>query len=214
VANKIKDRTGQRFGKLVVKEYHGSNEKKKSLWSCDCDCGTRGKVVPNSRLVTGQTTSCGCYQRDVARITAISRKKETGWSGFKGYLYNIKSGAKERNLTISLSDRDIFELSQKNCQYCGCPPANTSKRREKKGTVPLEAIEHSKFVYNGIDRLSSSEGYHLRNVVPCCWVCNKMKRDMSVEDFMQKIFEIYSNFHSPREPNIPKYTFGCFSNDA
>lgn len=53
------DRTGQRFGKLVVIERSGANNPKKVLWSCQCDCGKKLNVVAGS-LVTGNTTSCGC----------------------------------------------------------------------------------------------------------------------------------------------------------
>lgn len=56
---KLVDRTGQRFGKLVVVEQAGRNNLKKVLWRCKCDCG--GEVVAVSgSLVTGNTSSCGC----------------------------------------------------------------------------------------------------------------------------------------------------------
>jgi len=56
---KFIDRTGQRFGKLVVVERMGSSAAKKVLWRCSCDCG--GEVtVPSGSLVTGNTQSCGC----------------------------------------------------------------------------------------------------------------------------------------------------------
>jgi hypothetical protein len=56
---KFIDRTSQRFGKLVVKEFAGRNNLKKVLWKCLCDCGKESIVVAGS-LVTGNTTSCGC----------------------------------------------------------------------------------------------------------------------------------------------------------
>ena len=56
---KFIDRTGQRFGKLLVKEFAGKNNLKKVLWKCLCDCGKESIVVAGS-LVTGNTTSCGC----------------------------------------------------------------------------------------------------------------------------------------------------------
>ena len=56
---KLVDRTGQRFGKLVVIEQAGRNELKKVLWKCKCDCGAEVIVVSGS-LSTGNSTSCGC----------------------------------------------------------------------------------------------------------------------------------------------------------
>jgi hypothetical protein len=56
---KFVDRTGQRFGKLVVTEQAGRNALKKVLWKCKCDCGNEAIVVAGS-LITGNTESCGC----------------------------------------------------------------------------------------------------------------------------------------------------------
>ena len=66
---KLVDRTGQRFGKLVVIEQAGRNELKKVLWKCRCDCGNEVNVVAGS-LVTGNTESCGCV---------IPNFKHGGW---------------------------------------------------------------------------------------------------------------------------------------
>lgn len=68
---KFIDRTGQRFGRLVVVEQAGRNDLKKVLWRCQCDCGNL-TVVTSGCLVTGNTTSCGCYLQE--KIT-----KHGGW---------------------------------------------------------------------------------------------------------------------------------------
>jgi len=65
------DRTGQRFGRLLVVEQAGRNNLKKVLWKCQCDCGNQTTVTAGS-LVTGGTVSCGCYLKE--RIT-----KHGGW---------------------------------------------------------------------------------------------------------------------------------------
>ena len=56
---KLVDRTGQRFGRLVVVGQNGRDKLKKVLWKCKCDCGKEVTVVSGS-LVTGNSTSCGC----------------------------------------------------------------------------------------------------------------------------------------------------------
>lgn len=50
---------GQRFGKLVVIEYAGSDNGKRALYKCQCDCGTE-IIVRADSLRGGLTTSCGC----------------------------------------------------------------------------------------------------------------------------------------------------------
>lgn len=59
VMPRLVDRTGERFGKLVVQSRAGIGANKKVLWKCLCDCGNEINVVAGS-LVTRNTTSCGC----------------------------------------------------------------------------------------------------------------------------------------------------------
>ena len=68
---KFIDRTGQRFGKLVVVAEAGRDALKKVRWLCICDCGKETAVTAGG-LVTGNTTSCGCYLLE--KIT-----KHGGW---------------------------------------------------------------------------------------------------------------------------------------
>jgi hypothetical protein len=68
---KFIDRTGQRFGRLVILEEAGRNNLKKVMWRCLCDCGKK-TTVPSGGLVTGNTTSCGCFLQE--KIT-----KHGGW---------------------------------------------------------------------------------------------------------------------------------------
>ena len=68
---KLIDRTGQRFGRLVVLEKGETNNLKKVLWKCLCDCGNTALVVSGS-LSTGNTSSCGCGVKE-----AIT--KHGGW---------------------------------------------------------------------------------------------------------------------------------------
>lgn len=56
---KLRDITGQRFGKLVAREIAARGKQVK--WLCVCDCGAR-KVVPSADLVKQNVKSCGCWQ--------------------------------------------------------------------------------------------------------------------------------------------------------
>ena len=57
------DLAGQRFGRLVVIERDES--KCRTAWLCHCDCGSEVATTSLS-LKSGNTFSCGCYQRDRA----------------------------------------------------------------------------------------------------------------------------------------------------
>jgi hypothetical protein len=74
---KIKTLVGQKFGKLYVKEFWGT-ENARSLWLCVCECG-KEKVLSSKNLLTNKVQSCGCLKN-------------------KGYEHgdSIKNGHKER----------------------------------------------------------------------------------------------------------------------
>ena len=56
----------KRFGRLLVVadvERHLWRDKH-SHWYCDCDCGTKGKVLKSSDLRSGNVNSCGCIRAE------------------------------------------------------------------------------------------------------------------------------------------------------
>jgi hypothetical protein len=67
----IKDRTGQRYGRLVAVSYV-----KRSKWVCHCDCGAT-VIVGVSNLEYGSTQSCGCLRRE----TNAARFRKHGMFG-------------------------------------------------------------------------------------------------------------------------------------
>lgn len=70
------DRSGQRFGRLIVTSMIRENGKKASC-DCRCDCGSE-VVVSASNLVTGRAKSCGCLHRETASKNAIARNTVHG----------------------------------------------------------------------------------------------------------------------------------------
>lgn len=73
------DLKGQRFGMLTVMKRVGTNKHRKALWKCKCDCG-KTTTVASVDLVTGNTKSCGCLGRNLAKKNLM----EGGyWSGTK-----------------------------------------------------------------------------------------------------------------------------------
>lgn len=85
---------GQKFGKLTVlyrtdKRLHG-----KVLWHCECECGNRCDVL-STRLVSGHTKSCGCFNSEQAiDMNTTHNHSKTRlysiWSGMKTRCYNTK----------------------------------------------------------------------------------------------------------------------------
>ena len=81
----------------------------------------------------------------------------------------------KRQLNFNISKSQFKNLITQNCHYCGSEPAN------------IKIVRTQTFIYNGLDRIDNERHYTIDNVVPCCKVCNFMKRSLSVSDFLGHI---------------------------
>lgn len=71
VANlKKKDLTGQRFGRVVALRATDERRGGAIVWECQCDCG-KIFLTTAKCLIAGNTKSCGCLNREVARESAM-----------------------------------------------------------------------------------------------------------------------------------------------
>ena len=77
---KIKDLTGQRFGRLTVKGFSQKDRHNKGHWVCLCDCGNVVDVETH-QLKSGKTKSCGCLKSEKTR----ERVKTHGDTGSRLY---------------------------------------------------------------------------------------------------------------------------------
>ena len=60
---KIRDLTGQRFGRLVAKYPTEKRLGTSVIWRCECDCGNNCEVSSYS-LTSGNAKSCGCLAKE------------------------------------------------------------------------------------------------------------------------------------------------------
>lgn len=107
------DLTGKRFGRLlVVERTEGKLLKsgyKQQMYKCLCDCENT-IVVTYISLVTGNTTSCGCYAKE------LLRKKNTthGMSGTK--LYDVWKEMRRR--CSKENDGSYFYYGARGIKVC------------------------------------------------------------------------------------------------
>lgn len=174
---RYKNELGKKYGKLTVINFVKTN-KQTAFWECICECGTK-KVVNANSLRSGHSNSCG-----VCAIEIVNEE-----SVFKRRWRSIKSGAKSRNLIVNISYEIFKATAIQDCFYCGAPPEDswvTSRRKDSTG----KAIKiYAKL--NGLDRLDPSKGYEESNIVPCCFQCNRMKTNLTLESFYKRIKDIY-----------------------
>ena len=66
---RVKDLTGQKFGKLTVIRPTKERKNRGVVWECKCDCGNTA-FVTNGSLVSGNTKSCGClHMKNIKDLT-------------------------------------------------------------------------------------------------------------------------------------------------
>jgi hypothetical protein len=72
----FKNLIGEKFDRLVVIGYGGSDRKGQSIWVCKCDCGNE-TYAPAYKLKSGHTKSCGCLSVELLkqRVTTHGRSK-------------------------------------------------------------------------------------------------------------------------------------------
>lgn len=116
--DKIKDLTGQKFGRLTVvkldEETPQSPTKNGNFrvrWWCKCDCGnTELKSVLSSHLTSGKIQSCGCLHHE-----ACSGENNWNWKG--GKTPEIKL-LREQESYFEWR-RQVLKRDRYTCQCCG-----------------------------------------------------------------------------------------------
>jgi hypothetical protein len=180
----LEDSLGKKFGRLTVIEDAGITAKgNRRLVNCICDCGTT-KIVKLSLLRSGNTKSCGCFRKEVARFKTDAARAIMIDRGL--WQDDVVIAAARKVWHERYDDGDIpFEiflnLSQQNCFYCDKKPSNKKACR----------VKEQYFIYNGLDRVDNSQGHNVNNVVPCCYYCNVSKSDRTKEDFLTWIKIIF-----------------------
>jgi len=104
------------------------------------------------------------------------------------YLYNrtangkyrvMKGHAKLYNVPLTISLEEFKELISKPCYYCG-------------GKLPEAG--------SGVDRINSKLGYTIKNVKPCCWVCNRAKGTFTQDEFHKWVKQIHKYWIRRTQP--------------
>ena len=109
-----------------------------------------------------------------SRCKGCKKKEWNNWSRrndtknrFRMYEWNSKKV--DREFCITLEDFEKY-VTDNPCHYC-----NNKERRL------------------GLDRIDSGVGYIKSNIVPCCYLCNRAKSDMSAKDFIKLCKDITEN---------------------
>ena len=108
----LKNEIGNTYGYLTVVERAENTKEGRAMWKCKCKCGNE-TIVLGKHLRSGNTKSCGCYQRERAAQANMDRV---------GSLVGQKFG----KLTVVCENGFITHSSGKRSRiyYCECECGN------------------------------------------------------------------------------------------
>lgn len=170
-----------------IRELQTKNKKRILI---ECNCGKQRKVdkwdylhIPHSNL--------GDKCRKCSELLYWKDKDEMK-------LYNLIymdyiQQAKRRGYEFSLTLLEAYELFISPCHFCGSLPSNI-KTHGKNKTISYK--------YQGIDRKNPNLGYINSNVLPCCKHCNYAKREMSYDEFIKWVNNVYNYVVQRPERNL------------
>ena len=215
----FKDLTGQRFGKLVVL-YENKNDIRKekfgnTIWHCLCDCGNECDVS-STHLVTGQTLSCGCLQKERASNASTKdiRKYDDNGNVVKKLCPCCQQWLPIEKFQKHKPSKDGHASV---CKICSAHRVTSrysayrtnANKHQREFDLTLEEFdditkqpcyycggyngEFQGVSFSGIDRIDSDKGYTKDNIIPCCGTCNRMKNNLSQEFWIQHMQKILNH---------------------
>ena len=164
------------------------NGKGRYYYLCKCTkCNETISLVRKSYLLGDGYKQCkDCWYIELGERRR-SRRGNSIWEDEKErhYFYNIKGRAKRKKISLNITPKYIFDLLKKQenkCFFLG-------------KEISFDSDEHP-----SLDRIDSSLGYIKGNVQWVTSRINRMKGDMTTEEFYQTLITIY-NYKNLKELN-------------
>lgn len=185
---------GETYGRLTVLDEAERSTTGRRRWSCACSCGTKTAVL-QTHLVTGHTTSCGCYARERTAECSTTH----GLSGTREYENALRAADPEK---YRIKCREYYaknkhemkarhrKWTKENADHVA--EYNARRRAEKLNAIPPwhkeETKAHVKELKKEARRLEKETGvkYHIDHVVP---LKSALVSGLHVKDNLQLLTE-------------------------
>lgn len=183
-----KHKIGNFYGKLEIIEVTSNNKTGQHV-TLKCKCHfCMNETTINGGLIH-KMNSCGCQKHNSDAWKAKGAKTkpwqlENGRSARNNLEYQYKRSAEKREIPYELTEEQFDNIVTGPCLYCGNNLTNIKKGQGKTS---------GDFMFTGIDRVDSNQGYTINNSVSCCWSCNNMKGILSKQSFIDHIKKIYKH---------------------
>lgn len=163
--------------KYLIKERWGKDKSRHavSLWLCKC-----GKTIKR-RFKRSPLICTSCWELPT-RFNSLA--------AFNHIYCRYKASAWERCLGFDISLAQFINVALNKCTYCDSDYSNRYKTK------------HGELRYNGLDRIDSSQGYHVSNITSCCRTCNTSKNDLTLKEWKEWIDKVYERKSKWEEEKI------------
>ena len=138
------------------------------VWACLCDCGKMETITGHE--LNQNKIHPKCTLPNINYLKNLNGQHKVFW------------GCSAGGYGVSIPRNEWEKIVLSPCVYCGnIDIRNGGVFNGVKTTIKI----------NGVDRVDSSKGYIDGNCVSCCSICNKMKLDHTLENFLAKVKQIY-----------------------
>ena len=165
-------------------------EKGRAKFNVVCtNCGREYKLNPLDIIGKNERSCCSkCCPKNTQDYSkkALSPKEAQISIVFSNY----KSKCKMKGREFKLDKKDFTKLVLSDCHYCGSKPSNLRKDEAKS-----RRGSKTNCYLNGVDRVDSEKGYTIENSLPCCEDCNRAKRNLSYNQFLTMVKNIYETLN-------------------
>lgn len=158
MANKPRDITGQKFGRLTAIKILPERKNGKTVWQCLCECGNK-KDITATQLHNKSIKSCGCLRREMslARIKNVSTIKSLKGQRF-GKLTVIRMLNKRKKGSVvwecicdcgNIKNVTTRNLKTGDTKSCGCFKREHETTLYKNNTTGVRGVclrsDHKKY---------------------------------------------------------------------
>lgn len=160
----MRDRSGEKFGKLTIISFVGKDKSGNVIWRCRCDCGVEVNVLIGN-LISGRQVSCGCYNREI--VSKRSRADLVG-KRFGRLTVSSLSRIDNRNQCIwrcvcdcsGETETSGYNLINGQTTSCGCYQRECATKN---------ATTHGLSKTKAYKRFSQNRRRELQNELDCGW---------------------------------------------
>lgn len=156
-SKRIRDITGEKFGRLTAVEFSHINKAKHAIWICSCSCGEI-KSIRSSDLRSGQVRSCGCLKREMT----IKRNHRHG--------HAARQCRSSEHVSYHAMKQRCYYAKSKVYKYYGGRGISVCKRWRDSFAAFLEDMGRKPTPQYTIDRIDPNGNYCPDN---CKWSTRK-----------------------------------------